>query len=322
MNMAAAFAAPAPLTLTPHTASARLTSRRRSHQFQAVLHIPESNSSQKRICASIARDFLTRRAVHTALYYYAELHDAPTQRWLLDFDRFGIRDNQDLFFDSDAYLTRMIRAPSVPGVIHTRQGRLTRKHTFTIEPPRVARAVLAAREQLATEWAADLPVIRAENAELLRAACERLIEPDARARASRENIVFSPSDGSPLRGRNLQLCTALLTQHAVARILPFLRGSSNAEYVWLAKYLAGNGAISDGKTFLRRMLGQEGVQDKYSMRAVDPRGIAVQIMDMRGGIADEWVQAMRGVVDEQDALLRSLLERALQASLDCGEDNA
>lgn len=308
-----AFVAPTPLSRLftarlPQTSPQRRTTR-------AVLDTPASNPYLISVCASTARDFLTRRAVHNVLYYYSELRDSATKRWLLNFENFAQLEQQDMFHDGNAYLTRMLQARPVHGTIEQRHPRayFSRKYPFTIHPARVARSVLASRAQLAAEWAVDLRCVEAGNVEIQRMSFERLIEKDEKVLLSRRNIVFDAEaygDQSPMRGKNFSKLLVLLTQHAIMRLIAFLRDTSNHEYMWLTNFVARYGPLHDGDHFITELLSQPPEQRTNPAKIIDPRALAVEVMDLRSTIASEWMSLMHRIPDEQLALTRALLERS------------
>ncbi len=53
---------------------------------------------------------------------------------------------------------------------------------------------------------------------------------------------------------------------------------------------------------------------------IDPRGLAMHILDLRNVIAKEWISVMEGVPEEQLAMKRSMLQRAADLPFTPGAD--
>lgn len=226
-----------------------------------------------------------------------------------------------MFHDSDQYLLRMLRAPIVRGVLEQRHPRayLTRKFPFTIQPSRVAQSILASRAQLADEWAVDLLCVDADNLELQRMSFERMLESDERVLASRQNLVFDTGafhvNETPLRAKNFKKLLLLLTQHAIARLMAYLRDTSNHDYMWLMNFVARYGALDDGDHFISELMRQPAESRTNPLKLINPRALAVEIMDTRSAIASEWVSLMKSIPEEQLALQRKALERSVNMDM-------
>lgn len=308
----AAFLAPLPLSHAVSGPCPAVSAARPRRAVVAVLDEPAVNPHLKRESATTVRDYLTRRAVHSVAYYFQEFGDSATRQWILRFDNFAAREASETFLDGDAFLSRMLAAAPVTGTV-VQRGSYRREFPFTITPSRVARSVLAARAQLAGEWASDLSVVAADNFELQRSACERSL--GACVAAQRRPVIeFDVDDGdqSPLRFRNFQNLMVLVTQHAVARLQPFLRDTSNHEYMYLSQFVQQYGPLKDGDDFVEKLMAQP-MQDRTNPTFVlDPRAIAMHIMDLRNVIAKEWVEVMEQVPEEQLRFTRGLLERSAE----------
>lgn len=284
----------------------------------AVLDKPAANPHLKEVSAGIMRDFLTRRAVHTVLYYYREMRDSAAINWLLNFERFDIREKNDMFHDGDEFLLSMYAQPPVKGFYVQKHPRayMTRKFPFTIRPAQVADSILHSRKQLAEEWAVDLRCIESDNLELQRMSFERIVEKDPRKLDARRNLVFDSdvfeSNQSPLRHKNWNKLVVLVTQHALTRLMPYLRDTSNHDYMYLLNFVSRYGSLSDGDAFVEELLTKPPVERTNPTYTVNPRALAVQILDLRAEIADEWIVHMKNVPDEQLKLSRTALSRSVK----------
>lgn len=291
----------------------------------AVLDTPAGNTYMKRVSQEAVKDYLTRRAVRTVLYYQAELAQSPEKNWLEQFDQFSTKDKNGSFVDGDAFLDKMLHSSKVKGFItigHPK-GRFSRKFPFTIDPHRIASSILASRRQLSAEWATDLGCIAAENLEIQRMCFEKLLCADEATLTSKRNLIFDSdpftSDHTPLRFNNYASLKVLITQHAIGRLQPYLRDTSNYEYMFLLEFVASYGSLTDGDDFIWKLM-ESPVQSRANPKCVvRPRAIAMQIMDLRKVIADEWIEVMQQVPDAELSRARDMLEQAAKMSSDFGE---
>lgn len=298
-----------------------------SRRVVAVLDTPASNTHLQRNGEVILRDFLTRRAVHTIMFYMAELGDRPTRQWLANFDSFSDRVAEDRFDDADGFLDKMMRTQRIRGSIKMRhpRGYFSRTYPFVIEPHRIAKRIVATRVQLAEEWATDLRCIQEENLEIQRMAFEKMVCSDDKVLASKQNIIFDSdpfgSNHTPLRYKNYMALKLLITQHAITRLLPFLRDQgSNHEYMYLLQFVNTYGPLEKGDEFLRTLMACPIETRTNPTHTIQPKSIALQIMELRRVIADEWISVMQCIPDEQMLMAREMLESSMEASNEFGED--
>ena len=283
----------------------------------AVLDTPAGNTYLKRHAELIIRDFLTRRSVNTVMFYMDELGDGPSRDFLKRFDAFDTKVKNDEFEDGDGYLDRMMHAQNqnVEMTISHMGGRLKRTYKFKIEPRRIADRIFDVRKQIASEWATDLRCIEMENVEIQRTEFEKVLTKDQQVLDSKKNIVFDMdpfSDNTPLRYKNYMALKTLLTQHSVARLLWYMRDEgSNHEYMYLLQFTNTYGAISNGDDFIRQLMQRQVEFRTHPSFTIQPRSIALQILEVRQAIADEWIALMQRVPEEQMELARSILERSM-----------
>lgn len=294
---------------------------------KAVLDTPASNTYLQRHAELCLRDFLTRRAVNTVLYYMHELHDGPSHNWLSNFDNFSEQVKAHKFKNGDQFLDKMRQAPMEKGYLKIGHpsGRFSRKFPFTIEPRRIASRIVDVRVELAAEWAKDLLCIEAENLELQRIAFERLVAKSQAELDSKRNLIFDSdpfaNDQTPLRFKNYSALKTLLTQHAITRLLPYLRDmGSNHEYMYLHQFLGSYGPIGDDIDFFHDLMGRLPESRTNPSYVVMPRSIAAQILDLRAVIAKEWIAVMDFVPVETKLLRCGMLEKSIEASHNLPED--
>lgn len=288
---------------------------------KAILDTPASNTYLQRHAEVVLRDFLTRRAVHTVMYYMEELHDGPSKTWLTRFDGFGNKVKLNQFSDGDAYINRMLSARKEKGTMKVGHpaGRFSRIYTFFIEPNRIAKRIIKTREQLAAEWGKDLRCIEAENLEIQRIGFEKLLCKDEAELDSKRNLIFDTdpfsTDNTPLRFRNYQALKTLTTLHAAARLIPYLRDTGpNHEYMYLLQFVASYGPIKDGDAFIRELMDRPIEARTNPEHEIHPRSIALQIMELRVAIAQEWTAVMDFVPQEQKMNARRSLENSINLS--------
>lgn len=261
------------------------------------------------------------------MYYMQELGDGPSQQWLNKFDNFSHRVHTDNFKDGDSYIDKMMRAQREKGSFKVSHlgGRLSRTYHFTIDPNRIAKRILAVREQLSGEWAHDLACIENENLEIQRMEFEKMLTSDESVLQSKRNLVFDTdpfsNEHTPLRYKNYLALKTLVTRHAVARLLPYMRDSaSNHEYMYLLQYVNSYGPIADGDTFVRDLMAKPIEMRTNPDYTIQPRALALQVLELRLAIAQEWIGVMQFIPDEQNLMNRNILEKSMEMSNSLGED--
>lgn len=289
----------------------------------AVLDTPASNTYLQRHAELVVRDFLTRCAVNTIMYYMHELGDGPSHQWLSNFEDFTNKVKTRQFKDGDQFIDRMMRTPPKKGNIRIGHpsGRFSRTFPFTIEPHRIAQRIIKVRLQLSKEWARDLRCVDAENLELQRLSFERMMATSEEELDAKRNLIFDSdplaSDQTPLRFKNYVALKTLITQHAVARLLPYTRDQgSNHEYMYLLQFTNSYGAIGDGDEFIRQLMARPVELRTNPTFTVVPKSIAVQLLELRSAIAAEWITVMEFVPVEHELNTRGALEKSLEASED------
>lgn len=287
---------------------------------KAVLDTPASNTYLQRQAELVVRDFLTRRAITTVLYYMQELGDGPSHNWLNAFQGFSGRVAGQMFKNGDGFLNDMLVAEKIHGVLKVGHptGRFSRSFPFTIEPRHIARRIFDVRVHLASEWAQDLCCVPNENLEIQRLSFERQVAKSEAELDSKRNLIFDSDpfahDQTPLRFQNYVGLKTLLTQHAVARLLPFLRDQgSNHDYMFLLQFINRYGAIADGDAFVRTLMEKAPEPRTNPSFTVLPRAIAVQLMNLRAALANEWVSVMKFVPEEYNLMKIGMLEKSMEA---------
>lgn len=261
------------------------------------------------------------------MYYMQELGDGPSRDWLNKFEGFHQKSTEDEFSDGDAYLDKMLHAKREKGTLkvsHPR-GCFSRTYHFTIEPNRIAKRIFAIKEQLAAEWAHDLKCVKNENFEIQRMACEKMLCKDEVELDSKRKLIFDSdpfsNDHTPLRYNNYVSLKTLLTQHAAARLLPYMRDQgSNHEYMYLLQFISRNGPITDGDEFVKTLMAKPVEFRMHPNHTIQPRAIALQVLEIREAISEEWISVMEFIPDEQKMMHRNMLENSMKISNNHGED--
>lgn len=259
------------------------------------------------------------------MYYMHELGDGPGRSWLKQFDAFDYKVKNDMFADADAYLDRMSRAQNEKGTIRVGHARLSRSYTFTIEPNRIAKRIFDVRIQLSEEWASDLRCIEHENLEIQRLGFEKILCENQKELDSKRNLIFDSdpftTDQTPLRYKNYMALKTLITRHAVARLLPYTRDSgSNHEYMYMLRFVSSYGPIKDGDEFVRFLMERPIEHRTNPQHVIQPRAIALQVLELRQAIAKEWISVMEYIPEEQKFRTRNILENSMKLSDAPGED--
>lgn len=328
-TLASAFVCPTTVTSAPAQSEkqhARIV-RPRKLVVVAVLDTPASNTYLQRHAEVVLRDFLTRRAVDTVMYYMHELGDRPSHQWLSGFHSYAKHVKQRTFKNGEHFINSMFSSPPEEGSVKIGHpsGRFSRTVHFTIEPAHIAQRIVDVRVQLSKEWSKDLRCVDAENLELQRLAFERMMVTSEKELNSKKNLIFDSdpfaNDQTPLRFKNYVGLKTLITQHAVARLLPYMRDrGSNHEYMYLLQFVNSHGVIEDGDQFLRSLMAKPAESRTNPEFTVIPKSIASQVMELRSAIAAEWITVMDFVPVEQELNTRGKLERSVQASLDLPDD--
>ncbi|PXF46960.1 hypothetical protein BWQ96_03298 [Gracilariopsis chorda] len=285
----------------------------------AVLDTPASNTYLQRHAELAVRDFLTRRAVNTVMYYMHELGDNTTRTWLKRFERFSERVENGQFVDGESYLNRMMRAEKerISVQVSHLGGRLLRTYEYDVEPFRLAKRILDIRKQLAAEWVGDLRCIEMENLEIQRMAIERALCSDEAQLESKRKLIFDSdpfaSDQTPLRYKNYHALKTLITSHAVSRLLPYVRDcGSNHDYMYLLQFCRAYGMIGDGDQFVRELMGRPIERRTHPSYTIQPRSLALQVLELRTAVAAEWIEVMKFVPSEHMLMNRRILERSVE----------
>ncbi|CAL5220007.1 g1952 [Coccomyxa viridis] len=136
-------------------------------------------------------------------------------------------------------------------------------------------------------------------------------------------------DDSPLRDGNRDRLIGLLTERASRTLLYYLSETNQHVYHWLIVYIRENpiprtGSWDDisGETFLRGLLsrgieiaqysvGRDSMYDHFGACGVDPRNLAQRIMEIRTQIANEMIDDLKDIAEENSLLMRESLFASL-----------
>ena len=220
----------------------------------------------------------------------------------------------------------------------------TRTYTESIDPAKVARQILEIREMIACEWAEDLQLLQADNAELRRHRADEVksdegvdaLERFQHAIIPAETVGDSGIDCTPLRQPSYDLLKNAATAEALRRLLTELEGDPKQQHVsmWLSDFIATHAAaLTDAEAARARAHTREGRGGWHVARDVilrlmsqpvsvavgtngeahflDPLALAESTMTYRAQIATEWSEMMRRVPDGHLALERRRLSDRL-----------
>jgi hypothetical protein len=286
------------------------------------------------------KDFVTKRAIYTLCYYFSELHDEFSKRWLLQFENFG--DQGELREGSYAYLLRLFRSPM--HIFEISSGPDPRYHSYSrtfeieISPSSIAIRLMRVREQVAAECASDLGLVAAENLEISRQHIELSLNALADLESLRslifENDPFT-SDSTPLRTETYRRLQALLTEAAVCECLAELRDTSYHDYLWLmeyrdaaklfGKYRKHQEKFSSGfpylwsgeyrkQGFILNMLRLAPVLRTNPTKWIYPNQLAHRLMELRSKIATKWIEELQSIPSDHQKLIYSHLESSIPFS--------
>eukprot|EP00882_Tetradesmus_deserticola_P001384 GHRQ01001499.1.p1 GENE.GHRQ01001499.1~~GHRQ01001499.1.p1 ORF type:complete len:570 (+),score=231.36 GHRQ01001499.1:75-1784(+) len=151
-------------------------------------------------------------------------------------------------------------------------------------------------------------------------------------RRGRPAWMRSPYD-SPLRDGNRDRLIGLLTERAAKTLMVYLMETNANVYSWLVNFYKQNPIPKDGswdeisgEAFLRKLLsmpieeakyntGRDSLFDNVRSCDVDPRSIAQRVMDIRKQLAEEFIQELQMVAEENALLLRETLQSSLSTDI-------
>ncbi|KAF6258851.1 hypothetical protein COO60DRAFT_1074853 [Scenedesmus sp. NREL 46B-D3] len=155
-------------------------------------------------------------------------------------------------------------------------------------------------------------------------------------RRGRPAWMRSPYD-SPLRDGNRDRLIGLLTERAAKTLMVYLMETNANVYSWLVNFYKQNPIPKDGswdeisgEAFLRKLLsmpieeakyntGRDSLFDNVRSCDVDPRSIAQRVMDIRKQLAEEFIQELQMVAEENALLLRETLQSSLSTDVNKAE---
>ena len=208
-----------------------------------------------------------------------------------------------------------------------------------IRPASLVQRLLAVRAQLASEFQRDLDIIIHAGDQVMDSYFTRMKdntigdEELAFERASLEILSNFTAIGSssPLRRGNFDLVYSLCTQaatHALLRELQTSREQEEVAFVWMKKfysrsihrYFDGDQTLGQADAFLNELLttppsfiehgGDNGVG------LIDPLLIAERIIQLRRTIAQDWIQKMAEVEEDQTHLNAVLIRVTMGRMID------
>lgn len=318
-------------TITPVPSSAPVRYRA-AKSTRAVLGTPPgpvgSNDSYSQMVTGAAlRSLLTRRAVSTVAFYLMEMNDSATRNWMLQFENFAERCDENKFEDDGTFLHNMLRAKPVTctmNVGHPR-GRFKRVFKFQIRPIDIATRILAVRIQLANEWARDLRCIEFENKEIERMELERMMVSDEKDLNSVKKNIFDydnlEGNQTPLRYKNYGKLKLCVTQHAISRLEVMLRDTSNHDYMFFRSFRRSMEPLVSDEEFILALMAQMPTCKINPAYEVNPKRLAHALMVIRAQVATECIAVMNGIEAEQKLNERRCLENSLSLRT-LGEDAA
>lgn len=298
---------------------------------RAVLGVPlgpiGSNESYSQMVTGAAlRSLLTRRAVATVAFYLMEMNDSATRNWMLQFEDFAKRCDENRFEDDGTFLHNMLRAKPVKctmNIGHPR-GRFKREYTFEINPMQIAKRILAVRKQLAVEWANDLQCIELENQEIRRMALEKMVNSDEVSLNAVKKNIFDydnlESNQTPLRFKNYGKLKLYVTQHAISRFEVLLRDNSNHDYMFFRTFRRRMEPLANDEAFIIALRDQLPTSRINPVHEINPKGLAHALMDLRAEVAKECIEVMQSIDGEQKLEERRRLEMSLSL-MTLGEDD-
>ncbi|GBF89839.1 hypothetical protein Rsub_02543 [Raphidocelis subcapitata] len=139
-------------------------------------------------------------------------------------------------------------------------------------------------------------------------------------------------DDTPLRDGNRDRLIGLLTERAAKTLMIYLMELNPTHYSWLVEFYKVNpipkvGTWDDvsGEAFLRKLLsmpieaaifktGREDLYSNVKPMGVDPRNLAMRILDIRSQLAKEFIQDLSEVAEENSTLMRETLKTSLLGS--------
>lgn len=297
---------------------------------RAVLGVPldpvGSNESYSQMVTGAAlRSLLTKRAVATVAFYLTEMNDSATRNWLLQFEDFSKRCDENRWEDDGTFLHNMLRAKPVKctmNVGHPR-GRFKREFTFVINPMQIAQRILAVRTQLASEWAHDLQCVELENKEITRMSLEKLVHTDDVSLTAVKKNIFDydnlESNQTPLRFKNYGKLKLYVTQHAISRFELLLRDTSNHDYMFFRTFRRHMEPLTNGEEFIIALSSQPPTTKINPVHEINPKALAQTLMNLRAEVARECIAVMNGIEGEQKLEERRRLEASLSL-MTLGED--
>lgn len=311
-----------PLRTPVRHSSARVT--------RAVLGVPpgpvgNNESYSQMVTGAALRSLLTKRAVATVAYYLMEMNDSATRNWLLQFEDFAKRCDENRWEDDGTFLHNMLRAKPVKctmNVGHPR-GRFKREFTFEINPMQMAQRILAVRTQLASEWALDLQCVDLENKEITRMSLEKMVHSDEISLTAARKNVFDfdnlESNQTPLRFKNYGKLKLYVTQHAISRFELLLRDTSNHDYMFFRTFRRHMEPLTNGEDFIIALRSQAPTSKVNPVHEIKPMELAQTLMKLRAEVAQECIAVMKGIEGEQKMDERRRLEASLSLKT-LGED--
>lgn len=269
----------------------------------------------------------------TVVFYAQEFGDDKTGKWLKAFE--GTHDLHQMQWHG--FLGDMLSAEPEEIVVRKlaqrplggsgnnpflSKQRVQKEYTVLIDPRAIAKRVMTVREQIATEWRADLALVSAENTEIKRFhADEAIMDHDSAERG--RHMVFDydiyGNTNSIFRSKNYKDLLDMVTRSAVRRYELELRGLGQKYHQnWIERFMLKSGRDLEGNALLEAMLNGQMVMVKTSRphdkpKIIMPAKIAEAIMVRRAAAAAEYIQILQGIEVDHARLNRAHLESLFSA---------
>lgn len=199
--------------------------------------------------------------------------------------------------------------------------------TIHVNPIEMADSMFEMREQIASEWQADLQLIASENSELFRHHKEMILNDKDEQLQIPHPLIHGNDKDTPLRKANYDLLEKYVTHVAVERVI-FELGRQRANvhtHEWLRTYMMkkgqkfnGDHGRNVGREFLAELLNappkfikkNKDAEDE-NVAIIDPMDIAAKIMVERQNIAEKWVETLAEVEEDHLKLHRQHMQDCL-----------
>jgi len=255
----------------------------------------------KRQLAPIIENMVTAMAIKTNGYYMSEFHDNTSKAWMLSYLGYEINGFPDDdwrkyiggMIDLDEQVLRVLTNPTKA----MRQGKIWQRatmsdpgafmlqYTHNLEPRKIAHSILQVMEDVGKELVLDLYSIHYENREAERFATEWMHSGLEEAQKHRKRTHYVAHSSTPLRGRNYQQLSLLVTNVAIDLAKADLGKAgdktSQAALVYLCKYVDEYVQGVDRLGSMERLI-QEPHGPRTLIEKLYFRGLTESIVELEG----------------------------------------